>query len=153
MARRVSVVMGTAMVPHPGAERRRRGAGHQPAGRCTVPALGRILPPDPAPHEARIDVLTRRPAPGPLAGIALEVALTLSCAFLVGLLLWLSVGACQERDVPGVVIGVPLVVAVAVGVGWFLWLTEAGGLLLAGASAAAGLQIAFLLVLGATGAT
>ena len=81
-------------------------------------------------------MLTRRPAPRPWDVIALEVILTLASAIQVGLLLWLATATWRERGAPGIVIGVLVVVAVAVGAGWFLWLTGGSGWLLAGAACA-----------------
>ncbi len=96
-------------------------------------------------------MLTRRPEPRPWDVIALEVLLTVACAVQVGLLLWLAVATWEERGAPGMVIGVLVMVAMAVGAGWFLWLTGVNGWLLAGASGVAGIEVAFLMVLGATG--
>ena len=84
--------------------------------------------------------------------IALELLLTLASAVLLGLLLWLAVATWDDRGATGgSIVGVLIVVALAVGAGWFLWLTGVSGWLLAGASGVAGLQVAFLLVLGASG--
>jgi len=97
-------------------------------------------------------VLTRRPAPRPLDIIALEVVLTLATAIQVGLLLWLAVATWDDRGAAGgPIVGILAVVAIAIAVGWFLWLVGVSGWLLAGASGVAGLQVAFLLVLGASG--
>lgn len=97
-------------------------------------------------------MLTRRPASRPLDVMALEIALALATAIQIGLLLWLSVATWDDRGASGApVIGVLAVVALAVAAGWFLWLVGVNGWLLAGASGVAGLQVGFLLVLGASG--
>lgn len=83
--------------------------------------------------------------------IGLELLLSVASAVLVGLLLWFAMASGDDRGVTGgPIVGVLVMVGLAVGAGWFLWLTGVSGWLLAGASGVAGIQIAFLSVLGAS---
>lgn len=97
-------------------------------------------------------MLTQRPAPRPYDVIALEVLLTLASALQAGLLLWLGLATWDERGLTGTpVAGVLVVLAIALGIGWFLWLIGRGGWLLAATMAITGVEAGFLWVLGLSG--
>ncbi|MFN8623221.1 MAG: hypothetical protein U0869_20980 [Chloroflexota bacterium] len=94
-------------------------------------------------------MLTRRPAPRPYDVIALEVILSLASAVQVSLLLWLGLGTWDDRGLTGgPVVGVLVVLAFAVAIGWFLWLMGRGGWLLAGAMFVSGIEAGLLWLLG-----
>jgi hypothetical protein len=93
-------------------------------------------------------VRVREPVARPLDIVAVELLLTASQAFLVGVLLYLAVGFWEDRGVGlGSVSAVVILMGVAVGCAWLYWLAGGVGWPMAAASAAAGLFLGALLLL------
>jgi hypothetical protein len=94
-------------------------------------------------------VLSRRPVPRPADVIALELVLSVATALQVGILMWLSVGTWEDRGVgSGPIVGVLGFLAIAVTVGWLLWLLDGNGWILAAANVPVALLMLFVILLG-----
>jgi hypothetical protein len=94
----------------------------------------------------------REPVDRPLDVITAEVLLTLSQALLVGILLWLAQGFWEERAIlGGPILGVLVVLAVAVGSGWLLWLLGQPGWPMAAANLPVALLMGAAFLLGIQG--
>jgi hypothetical protein len=95
----------------------------------------------------------REPVDRPLDVIAAEIALTITQALLVGILLWLAQGYWEELGVAnGPVLGVLVVLALGVGAGWILWLVGQPGWPMAIANLPVALLMGGVFLLGLQGA-
>ena len=94
------------------------------------------------------DVRVREPVARPLDIVAVELLLSASQAFLVGVLLYLAVGLWEDRGVGlGSVAAVVILLGLAVGAAWVYWLLGGVGWPLAAVDAATGLFLGALLLL------
>jgi hypothetical protein len=97
-------------------------------------------------------VKVREPVARPLDVVAAELLLSASQAFLVGVLLYLAVGAWDDRGVDaGSVAVIVAALGLAVGGGWAYWLLGGVGWPLAAANVPTALFIGCVLVLGWSG--
>ena len=95
----------------------------------------------------------REPVDRPLDVIAAEIALTVTQALLVGILLWLAQGYWEELGVAnGPVLGVLVVLALGVGATWVLWLVGQPGWPMAVANLPVALLMGGVFLLGLRGA-
>jgi hypothetical protein len=95
----------------------------------------------------------REPVARPLDVVAVELSLTASQAFLVGVLLYLAVGYWDDAGVGlGSVAGILVVLGLAVGAAWLYWLAGGVGWPMAAMNLPAALFFVFLLVMGWWGA-
>lgn len=94
------------------------------------------------------DVRVREPVARPLDIVAVELLLTASQAFLVGVLLYLAAGFWEDRGVGlGSAAAVLVLMAFALGAAWLYWLLGGVGWPLAASATAAGLFLAAILLL------
>lgn len=97
-------------------------------------------------------VKVREPVARPLDVVAVELILSASQAFLVGVLLYLALGIWDERGMSNGPVAVVLVLlALAVGGGWGYWLLGGVGWPMAAANVPVSMFLGFALVLGWTG--
>lgn len=93
-------------------------------------------------------VKVREPVARPLDVVAVELLLTASQAFLVGVLLYLAVGFWEDAGVGlGSAAAVLVLLGLAVGAAWLYWLLGGVGWPMAAANAPAALFLGFTLVL------
>jgi hypothetical protein len=105
-----------------------------------------------APYAGLVKV--REPVARPLDVIAAELLLSISQAFVVGVLLYVAVGAWSEREVEsGTIAAILVALAFAVGGSWLYWLLGGIGLPLAAAELPVALFLGFAAVLGLRGDT
>jgi hypothetical protein len=113
-------------------------------GRAIVARTQESLPSVPYAGGVRV----REPVARPLDVVAVELLLTASQAFLVGVLLYLAVGFWEDRGVGlGSAAAVLVLMAFALGGAWLYWLLGGVGWPLAAAATAAGLFLAAILLL------
>jgi hypothetical protein len=97
-------------------------------------------------------VKVREPVARPLDVIVAELLLSISQAFVVGVLLYLAVGVWSERGVDaGTIAAILVALALAVGGGWLYWLLGGIGLPLAAAELPVALFLGFAALLGLRG--
>lgn len=94
-------------------------------------------------------VKVREPVARPLDVVAVELLLSASQAFLVGVLMYLAVGIWDDRGVElGSVAAILVLLALAVGGAWLYWLLGGIGWPMAAANTPVALFLGFSLVLG-----
>ena len=94
-------------------------------------------------------VKVREPVARPLDVVAVELLLSASQAFLVGVLMYLAVGVWDDRGVGvGPVAAILALLGLAIGVSWLYWLFGGVGWPMAAAATPAAMFLGFALVLG-----